>query len=120
MHTAEHHFNRMQEVFVLCSPDPSCADTEILLNGSFPGGSVESAMAVYHKEALEKLQAGDWDAAHKIVQRYGDELSMLIHAHLHRIEGDNSNAAWWYRRAGHSPSTQAVEQEWQVLYDRST
>jgi len=30
----------------------------------------------------------------------GDELSCLIHAYLHRLEGHFDNARYWYRRAG--------------------
>ena len=39
----------------------------------------------------------------------GDEA--WVHAHLHRVEGDNGNANYWYRRAGRSPSSAALETE---------
>lgn len=43
----------------------------------------------------------DWKAAHEIAQRHeGEPLYDALHALLHRIEGDVSNAAYWDRRAG--------------------
>jgi dihydrodipicolinate synthase/N-acetylneuraminate lyase len=41
-------------------------------------------------QAVELALAGDWDAAHQLVQR---------HAVLHKIEGDLGNARYWYHRA---------------------
>ncbi len=50
--------------------------------------------------AIDRLAAGDWQAAHAIVQNLEDPLSCSIHALCHRIEGDPENARYWYRRAG--------------------
>jgi hypothetical protein len=51
--------------------------------------------------AVELALAGNWDGAHKIVQEDEDDAtSCWIHAVLHKIEGDASNARYWYRRAG--------------------
>ena len=45
-------------------------------------------------------KAGDWDAAHQLVQQYeNDATAAWLHAVLHKIEGDLSNARYWYRRA---------------------
>lgn len=55
-------------------------------------------------EALDRLDAGDWDGAHAIVQNESGEDAAWLHAHLHRVEGDGANAAHWYRRAGRAPS----------------
>jgi hypothetical protein len=35
-----------------------------------------------------------------------------VHAHLHRVEGDLSNAGYWYRRAGRPAARGALEAEW--------
>jgi hypothetical protein len=43
---------------------------------------------------------GEWDEAHEIAQADGSVEGAWVHAWLHRIEGDPSNAAYWYRRAG--------------------
>jgi hypothetical protein len=51
-------------------------------------------------EAIDLALAGQWDAAHAIVQRHDhDPTACWIHAVLHRIEGDEANARYWYRRA---------------------
>jgi hypothetical protein len=50
--------------------------------------------------ALRLLADGDWDGAHNIVQDDPSAEAAWVHAHLHRIEGDLSNAGYWYTRAG--------------------
>ena len=53
--------------------------------------------------AVDLAIAGDWKAAHAIVQQNEeDTTSCWIHAVLHKIEGDAGNARYWYRRAGQS------------------
>ena len=53
--------------------------------------------------AVELALAGDWDAAHKIVQEdEQDATSCWIHAVLHKIEGDAGNSRYWYARTGQS------------------
>jgi hypothetical protein len=66
--------------------------------------------AVLYK-AIELLRSGDWNAAHQIVQSRGDALSCRIHALLHRIEGDDGNAAYWYQMAGTRFPSLSVEEE---------
>jgi hypothetical protein len=50
--------------------------------------------------AIDLAQAGDWDAAHELVQQHEDSIAAWIHAVLHKMEGDLGNARYWYRRAG--------------------
>jgi hypothetical protein len=50
--------------------------------------------------AVELAQSGQWDAAHNLVQQYEDDaLAAWVHAVLHKIEGDQANSRYWYRRA---------------------
>jgi hypothetical protein len=50
--------------------------------------------------AVELALADDWDAAHQIVQQHeSDATAAWIHAVLHKMEGDKSNAHYWYNRA---------------------
>ena len=52
-------------------------------------------------EAVDLAVAGQWQAAHEIVQQYDtDTTAAWIHAVLHKIEGDDGNSRYWYRRAG--------------------
>lgn len=59
--------------------------------------------------AIELALAGQWDAAHEIVQQFeGDATASWIHAVLHKMEGDLANSGYWYRRAGRKEN--AVEE----------
>jgi len=52
-------------------------------------------------DAVERALAGDWQAAHEVVQAHeDDEGANWIHAVVHRIEGDLGNARYWYGRCG--------------------
>lgn len=52
-------------------------------------------------EAVTRALAGEWQAAHEIVQEdEQDQTSCWIHAVLHRQEGDLPNAQYWYARCG--------------------
>ena len=52
-------------------------------------------------QAIDYAVAGQWNAAHQIVQEYeADTTAAWIHAVLHKIEGDQDNSRYWYRRAG--------------------
>ncbi|MFO7632716.1 MAG: hypothetical protein R6W76_09265, partial [Caldilinea sp.] len=55
-------------------------------------------------KALWYADKGDWDRAHTLTQPGGPALDW-VHAYLHRAEGDPSNAAYWYRRAGKPVAT---------------
>ncbi|WP_029075357.1 hypothetical protein [Kaistia adipata] len=50
--------------------------------------------------ALWHLEKGDWEAAHALVQDDASRAGAWVHAHIHRIEGDDWNARYWYGRAG--------------------
>jgi hypothetical protein len=51
-------------------------------------------------KAIDLVLSGEWNAAHQIVQQYEDTTAAWIHAVLHKIEGDQDNSRYWYRRAG--------------------
>ena len=59
-----------------------------------PAGLSISALALWF------AKAGKWDAAHDLCQEINGSAGSWIHAYLHREEGDHSNAAYWYSRAG--------------------
>ncbi|SNS40521.1 hypothetical protein [Tropicimonas sediminicola] len=74
------------------------------------------------RAALDHLKAGDlrtgpqMEAAHEICQQHeGAPAFDWIHALVHRIEGDYSNADYWYRRAGKTRHPGTVEEEWDVI-----
>jgi hypothetical protein len=58
---------------------------------------------------------GDWDLAHKCVDELSDADSMWAHAYLHRKEGDQWNADYWYRRAGRARHKGSLAEEWREI-----
>lgn len=66
-------------------------------------------------EALWHERRGDWDTAHQIAQDIDTEYGSWVHAYLHRREGDQSNAAYWYRRAGRPIAAGSLDDEWRAI-----
>ena len=58
---------------------------------------------------------GDWTKAHESAQQDEGPVGAWVHAYLHRKEGDSSNAAYWYQRAGKSPARRSLEEEWNAI-----
>jgi len=65
--------------------------------------------------ALWWAAKGDWQKAHEAAQEHDTKPCALVHAYLHRVEGDLPNAAYWYRRAGHQPATGSLDAEWSAI-----
>lgn len=66
--------------------------------------------------ALWLCQAGQWEAAHTIAQDIHTPLGSWIHALLHLVEGDESNARYWFARAAQSPvGPDAIDSEWERI-----
>ncbi len=63
---------------------------------------------------------GDWHQAHTLVQDLSSREAAHLHAYLHRKEGDNSNALYWYHRAGERMPSVSLEEEWKALVARYT
>ncbi len=60
--------------------------------------------------ALDRLDKGEWEAAHKIVQSDESPDGCWVHGIVHVMEGDLDNARYWYGRAGRAFSADvAVE-----------
>ena len=66
-------------------------------------------------QALWQVAGGKWDPAHKLAQEQDDAAGAWVHAHLHRVEGDLSNAAYWYRRAGKPECAASLDEEWDEI-----
>jgi len=60
---------------------------------------------------------GDWARAHDVAQEIDDETGSWVHAYLHRKEGDEANARYWYRRAGVAPAAGPLDEEWCTLVE---
>ena len=78
----------------------------------------EDAPPVNISAALEALwwdAKGDWKRAHQLAQSQKDQIGAWVHAYLHRVEGDDSNAGFWYHRAERIHSTAPLDVEWQEI-----
>ena len=55
---------------------------------------------------------GDWKQAHESAQQDEGVEGSWVHAYLHRKEGDQDNAGYWYSRAGKPFWREALDSEW--------
>jgi hypothetical protein len=64
------------------------------------------------RQALDFLAAGDWQAAHAIVQDDESTMGAWLHGIVHALEGDLGNARYWYGRAARAfPGREAMDAE---------
>lgn len=71
--------------------------------------------------AVTLLEAGKWEAAHRIVQEADTTLACWGHGIVHIMEGDLDNARYWYRRARRPfPGAEAVTAEIAALRQAAT
>jgi hypothetical protein len=66
-------------------------------------------------QALWYDAKGQWDTAHKLAQQEPDPIGAWVHAYLHRVEGDESNAGYWYNRAQKPHSKASLPEEWDEI-----
>ncbi|MEP7251817.1 MAG: hypothetical protein ABI683_05535 [Ginsengibacter sp.] len=65
--------------------------------------------------ALWYDKKGDWSKSHSIIQDVNDKTASWIHAYLHRKEGDEGNAGYWYSRAAKRFPEISLEKEWDEI-----
>jgi hypothetical protein len=68
-----------------------------------------------HLQALWFDGKNDWESAHSLIQDNSNSHSALIHAYLHRKEGDIGNADYWYRGAGRKRPALSLRDEWEEI-----
>jgi hypothetical protein len=68
-------------------------------------------------EALWWDSRGDWARAHGLVDALETREGMAVHAYLHRKEGVEWNAEYWYGRAGRRYRRDTLEAEWEALVE---
>lgn len=66
-------------------------------------------------QALWHAAKGDWETAHVTAQEDNSVSGAWVHAYLHRVEGDLSNAGYWYRKAGRPESSSSLQAEWREI-----
>ena len=78
-------------------------------------GSAPPAGLSHELHALWHDARGDWARAHETVQELETPAAAWVHAYLHRKEGDQGNARYWYLRAGQPVFTGPLETEWERI-----
>jgi hypothetical protein len=76
------------------------------LSNAIPPDVSPALVALWHDAR------GDWDEAHNVAQDIEDASGSLVHAYLHRKEGDQGNAGYWYRCAQRPLATDSLKDEW--------
>ena len=66
-------------------------------------------------QALWYDAKGNWKKSHEIASEIETKDGSLLHAYLHRKEGDQWNADYWYNRAKSKSPNMDLNAEWQEL-----
>lgn len=82
------------------------------LDQSEPSPSLSAPLAALWWDAK-----GDWARAHGLVDELETKEGMAVHAYLHRKEGAEGNANYWYERAGRTYHRPALQDEWRALVE---
>jgi hypothetical protein len=77
-----------------------------------PAGLSPPLRALWHQAR------GSWEKAHELVQDEKTEAGAWVHAFLHRVAGDTSNANYWYAIAGRQQCSSTLSAEWQDITDQ--
>lgn len=80
-----------------------------LADGAPPGGLAPAVQALWY------AANGLWERAHETAQKRDDDAGAWVHAYLHRVEGDEDNARYWYGRAGRPVATAPLAAEWEEI-----
>lgn len=83
--------------------------TESIQQATPPSGSSIYLQAMWYDAK------GDWQKAHTLADSLHDTTACRVHAYLHRKEGDNGNAAYWYSRAGQPMPRISLQEEWEHI-----
>ena len=88
------------------------SDLKSSLENNLPNPAFPNAL-----QALWYDAKGDWEKAHHLADVIGGPGCDWVHAYLHRKEGDQWNADYWYRRAGKSRPSCSHDEEWDQIWD---
>jgi hypothetical protein len=80
------------------------------LNRAVPPKALAPALA-----ALWWAKKGDWEKAHRIVMDERGRDAAWVHAYLHRVEGDEANARYWYTQARRGVAKIPFDDEWNEI-----
>ena len=82
-----------------------------LSNDIPPSGLTPPALALWWDAK------GDWARAHGLIDELETPEAMAVHAYLHRKQGEEWNANYWYRRASQQFRRTSLQEEWSALVE---
>ena len=68
-------------------------------------------------QALWYDAKNDWHSAHDIVDGMNDAIAKWVHAYLHRKEGDDWNAGYWYRQSSRPFPKVTLDEEFREIVE---
>jgi len=90
----------------------NAAEFESALSLDSPPGELSVPLAALWWDAK-----GNWERAHSLVDELETPEGMAVHAYLHRKEGQEWNANYWYERAGRIYHRPGLAEEWRALVE---
>ena len=91
-----------------------------MISADFKNSLTEGAPPLIFAATLRALwwdARGNWSQAHAEVDELETVQGMAVHAYLHRKEGKQPNAAYWYGKAGRPFPLVSLAEEWEILLD---
>jgi hypothetical protein len=85
---------------------------KVSIAGAEPPADLSAPLAALWWDAK-----GDWARAHSLVDELESKDGMAVHAYLHRKEGSDWNANYWYDRSGRDHHRPSLDDEWKALVD---
>jgi hypothetical protein len=78
---------------------------------------LDRLITAFDRLAVADFSIGpEWRAVHDLCQAHEGETPFdWGHALCHRVEGDDWNAGYWYRRAGKPVATGSYAEEWVAM-----
>ena len=82
-----------------------------------PKRDLARLIEAFDRLAVSGFKLGaEWEAVHEICQNHeGEQVFDWGHALCHRVEGDDWNAGYWYRRAGKAMGAGTIAEEWAAM-----
>ena len=63
-------------------------------------------------KAMWYAAVDEWHKAHELIQYEASKECALVHAYLHRVEGDKMNSEYWYKKADFERPDISLEDEY--------
>ncbi len=69
-------------------------------------------------QSLHLVRHKNWVDSHNIAQDIHSKWAYMVHGYLHRLEGDEWNASYWYRQAKEDNFAGSLDEEWEYIAEK--